>query len=142
MNRRPSLKDCPTVGAVRDTTRPVAKFFPKGHLSRAMPGRCLECFADLPEDADWVCPSCGYTLRTPASSKVGLVFMLLGLVLLGTYVAGPENLGLRTGWMPTDLADLTIANYSVLVAGALFLGMALVAVGAFRLRSERARVAA
>lgn len=127
---------------MRDTTRPVAKFFSKGHLSRAMPGRCLECFADLPEDADWVCPSCGYTLRTPTSSKVGLVFMLLGLVLLGTYVAGPENMGLRSGWMPTDLADLTIANYPVLVAGALFLGMALVALGAFRLRGERARVAA
>ncbi|MGQ0797169.1 MAG: hypothetical protein ACT4OI_04785 [Methanobacteriota archaeon] len=105
-----------------------------------MSGRCPECYAELPEDATWVCPACGYTLRTPASSRVGVVIMLLGVVLLGTFVAGPENLGLRSGWMPTDLAELTIANYALLVVGTFFLGMALVAVGALRLRGERSHV--
>jgi hypothetical protein len=105
-----------------------------------MVGRCPECYADLSDESVWVCPACGYTLRTPASSKLGVVVMLLGIVLLVTYVVGPETLGLRSGWMPTDLADLTIANYPLLVAGTLFLGMLLVAAGALRTRAERSRV--
>ncbi|HKZ89704.1 MAG TPA: hypothetical protein VJ300_05535 [Thermoplasmata archaeon] len=104
-----------------------------------MSSRCPECYATLPEDASWVCPTCGYTLRTPVSSKVGVGFMLLGLVLLGTFVAGPESLGLRSGWMPSDLAELTITSYPLLVAGTFFLGMALMAAGALRLRGERSR---
>jgi len=107
-----------------------------------MADRCPDCYAELPEDAVWVCPACGYTLRTPAVAKVGIVFMLLGVVLLGSYLVGPENLGLKTGWMPTELAEFTIANYAWLVLGVLGLGMALVIAGAVKLRVERAAVAA
>jgi len=106
-----------------------------------MAERCPDCYAELPEDAAWVCPACAYTLRTPASAKVGIVVMLLGVVLLGSYLAGPENLGLESGWMPTELAEFTIANYAWLVLGVLVLGMALVILGAVKLRIERAAVA-
>lgn len=102
--------------------------------------RCPECLGDLSEDDVWVCPRCGYTLRTPAVAKVGIGIMLLGLVLLGTYLLGPENLGLRGGWMPTELADLTIANYPLLVLGTFLAGMFLMALGALRARVERSRV--
>lgn len=105
-----------------------------------MASRCPECYAELPEDALWICPTCGYTLRTPAVSKVGIAIMFLGLVLLASYLVGPENLGLRSGWMPYDLADLTIANYAYLVLGTFLLGMLFAAAGAIKVRAERARV--
>ena len=107
-----------------------------------MSGRCPECYAELPEDAVWVCPVCKYTLRTPASAKVGVVLMVLGLVLLGAFVYGPENLGLASGFVPTDLARLTVANFPLLVVGAFALGALLVAAAAMKIRSEQARVAA
>ena len=107
-----------------------------------MASRCPECYAELPEDAVWVCPTCGYTLRTPTASKVGIGVMVVGLLLLGCYVLGPDNLGLRSGWMPTELADLTIANFAYLTLGTVVLGMVLVAAGALRVRAARAGVAA
>lgn len=107
-----------------------------------MAARCPECYAELPEDAFWVCPMCGYTLRTPMSAKVGVGFMILGLFLLGAFVYGPDKLGLNQGIMPTDLADLTIANFPLFVLGAIALGALMVAAGAMKIRSEQARVAA
>jgi len=107
-----------------------------------MARRCPECYAELPDDAIWVCPTCGYTLRMPGSAKAGIVFMLLGLALLGVFVYGPENLGLNSGVMPTELANLTIANFPLLVVGAFALGSFLAAAAALRIRSEQARVAA
>jgi len=104
-----------------------------------MLGRCPECYAELPEDAVWVCPSCRYTLRTPMSAKVGVGFMVLGLVLLGPYIIGPASLGLQSGAIPTDLADLMIANYPLMVVGAFALGAFLVAAGALLIRREHAR---
>lgn len=103
--------------------------------------RCPECYAELPEDAVWICPTCGYTLRTPAAAKVGIVFMVLGLAVLAAYVYGPENLGIRSGVMPTDLADLTIANFPLLVVGTFALGALLAAAAALKIRSEQSRVA-
>ncbi|HYT00658.1 MAG TPA: hypothetical protein VEO20_08335 [Thermoplasmata archaeon] len=107
-----------------------------------MSRRCPECYAELPEDAVWVCPVCKYTLRTPGSAKVGVVFMVLGLFLLGAFVYGPENLGLTSGFVPADLARLTVANFPLLVVGAFALGALLVAAAALKIRSEQARVAA
>lgn len=104
--------------------------------------RCPECYAELPEDAVWVCPTCRYTLRTPGTAKVGIAFMVLGLALLGAFVYGPENLGLKSGVIPTDFANLTIANFPLLVLGAFGFGALLVAAAALKIRSEQARVAA
>ena len=89
-----------------------------------------------------MCPTCRYTLRTPAAAKVGVVLMLLGLALLGAFVYGPDNLGLRSGVLPTDLANLTIANFPLLVVGTFALGALLAAVAAMKVRREQARVAA
>jgi len=107
-----------------------------------MTRRCPRCAAELPEDAVWVCPACDYTLRTPAISKLGIVFMFLGLVLVGGYVIGLPNLGLTSGIMPTDLADLTIANFPLVIIGTFGFGMFLMAVGALFVRAERNKVAA
>ncbi len=107
-----------------------------------MTRRCPRCAAELPEDAVWVCPTCDYTLRTPAVSKLGILFMFLGLFLVGAYVIGPQNLGLTSGIMPTDLADLTIANFPLLIIGTFAFGMFLMAVGALFVRAERNKVVA
>jgi len=107
-----------------------------------MARRCPECYAELPEDAVWVCPTCGYTLRTPTAAKAGIVFMVLGLVVLGAFVYGPDRIGLTSGLVPTDLANLTIANFPLLVLGTFGIGAFLVAAAALKIRSEHARVAA
>jgi len=107
-----------------------------------MTRRCPRCAAELAEDAVWVCPTCDYTLRTPAVSKVGILFMLLGLVLVGAYVIGPDSLGLTSGIMPTDLANLLIANFADLVVATFAFGMFLMFAGAMFVRRERNRVAA
>lgn len=107
-----------------------------------MARRCPECYAELPEDAVWVCPTCRYTLRTPGAAKVGIVFMVLGLALLGAFVYGPERIGLTSGLVPTDLANVTIANFPLLVLGSFGIGAFLVAAAALKVRSEQARVAA
>jgi hypothetical protein len=105
-----------------------------------MARRCPECYAELDEDAKWVCTSCGYTLRTPAVSKLGVVAMLGGLGLLGAYVVGPERVLTRDGFIPYEIVDLTIANFPLLVVGTVGLGMLLVLAGALKLRGERARL--
>ncbi len=102
-----------------------------------MTDRCPECAAELPADAKWVCPTCGYTLRTPAISKVGTLFMFLGLATVGAYIIGPDSLGLTSGAIPTQLADLMIANFPMLVIGTFAFGMFLMLVGALFVRSER-----
>jgi len=107
-----------------------------------MARRCPECYAELPDDVVWVCPVCRYTLRTPAAAKAGLAFMIVGLFLLGAYVYGPDRLPLRSGVLPTDLANLTIANFVLMVLGAFGLGILLVAAAALKIRSEQARLAA
>jgi len=86
-----------------------------------------------------VCPSCGYTLRTPAVSKVGVAILLLALILVGAYVAGPQALIPKNGWIPDDIVDLTVANFVWLTLGAILLGMLLTAAGAFVIRSEQTR---
>lgn len=120
----------------------VANYFSAGFLSGPMASRCPECYAELPEDAVWICPTCRYTLRTPAAAKLGVVFMLLGLALLGAFVYGPERSGLNSGFVPTGLANLTIANFPLFVVGAFGLGALLVAAAGLKIRSEQARVAA
>ena len=105
-----------------------------------MTDRCPECAAELPKDTTWVCPACGYTLKTPAVSKVGILFMFLGLAAVGGYVIGPDNLGLTSGIIPTQLADLTIANFPMLVIGTFGFGMFLMLVGALFIRSQRNQV--
>ena len=107
-----------------------------------MADRCPECYAELPEDAVWVCPTCRYTLRTPGVAKVGVLLMILGLLLLGAFLYGPENIGLDRGAMPPDFAKLTIDNFPLMVIGAFGLGVLLVFVAALKIRSEQARVAA
>ncbi len=62
-------------------------------------------------------------------------------VLLGAFVYGPDQLGLTNGFVPTDLARMTIANFPLLVFGAFALGAFLVAAAALKIRSEQARVA-
>ncbi len=89
----------------------------------------------------WVCPTCDYTLRTPGISKLGIVFMLLGLVLVGAYVLGPQAL-IPAGAIPTDLLNLTLANFPLLIVGTFGLGMFLMAVGALFVRAERNKAAA
>ncbi len=90
----------------------------------------------------WVCPTCDYTLRTPGISKLGIVFMLLGLVLVGAYVIGPQNLGIPPSAIPTDLMSLTLANFPLLIVGTFGFGMFLMAVGAMFVRAERNKAAA
>jgi hypothetical protein len=107
-----------------------------------MTRRCPRCAAELPEDAVWVCPSCDYTLRTPAVSKVGILFMFLGLVLVGGYVMGPQSIGLTSGIVPTDLANLMVTYFVELIVGTFGLGMLLMAAGAMFVRAERNKVAA
>ena len=107
-----------------------------------MARRCPECYAELPEDAVWVCPTCKYTLRIPAAAKAGIVFMVLGLALLGAFVYGPDQIGLRSGFVPTDVVSLTIANFPLIVVGAFGVGALLVAAAALKVRSEQARVSA
>ncbi len=102
-----------------------------------MTDRCPECAAELPADATWVCPTCGYTLKTPSVSKAGIVLMLLGLVTVGAYVIGPDSLGLTSGAVPTQLADLMVANFPLMVIGIFGLGMLLMLAGALFIRSER-----
>ena len=88
-----------------------------------------------------MCPTCDYTLRTPSVSKLGIVVMFLGLVLVGGYVIGPESMGLTSGIVPTDLANLMIANFAEMVGGTFALGMFLMAVGALFVRAERNKIA-
>ena len=107
-----------------------------------MARRCPRCAAELPEDAVWVCPACDYTLRTPAVSKVGILFMLLGLILVGAYVLGPENIGLTSGMIPTDLANLMVTYFTELIVATFGFGMLLMFAGAMYVRRERNRVAA
>jgi len=107
-----------------------------------MARRCPECYTELPDDAVWVCPHCGYTLRLPGAAKAGIVLMIIGLGLLGAYVYGPASLGLTSGFVPTDIANLLIAEFPLLVLGAFGLGAVLAAAAAFKIRSEQARVAA
>lgn len=107
-----------------------------------MTRRCPRCAAELPDDAVWVCPTCDYTLRTPSASKLGIGFMFLGLVMVGAYVIGPDNLGLTSGIMPTDLAKLVIANFAEMVVATFAFGMFLMSVGALFVRRERNRAAA
>ncbi len=111
-------------------------------LSARMSERCPRCYAALSEDTTWICPACGYTLRTPMVAKVGIVFMLLSLLLLGAYVMGPDAIGLMSGAIPTDLAKLMVANFALMVAGAFGLGIFLSAVGALVVRRARTRAAA
>ena len=134
-----------TKGLPRFVARPEnidANYFSAALVSRAMARRCPECYAELPEDAVWVCPTCGYSLRTPAAAKAGIVFMVLGLVLLGAFVYGPERIGLTSGLVPTDIANLTIGNFPLLVLGTFGIGAFLVAAAALKIRSEHARVSA
>ncbi len=107
-----------------------------------MARRCPECYTELPDDAVWVCPHCGYTLRLPGTAKAGIVLMVIGLGLLGAYVYGPMNLVLNSGFLPTDIANLLIAEFPLLVLGAFGLGAFLAAAAALKIRSEQARVAA
>lgn len=106
-----------------------------------MTDRCPECAAELPEDARWVCPACGYTLRTPAVSKVGIFFMLLGVLTVIGYAIGPDNIGLTSGAIPTQIADWMVANFVLLIIGAFGFGMFLMFVGALFVRAQRNRVA-
>lgn len=89
-----------------------------------------------------MCPTCDYTLRTPGIAKLGIVVMFLGLALVGAYVMGPDSIGLTSGIVPTDLANLMIANFALTVLGTFALGMFLMLVGALFVRSERNRAAA
>ena len=107
-----------------------------------MTRRCPRCAAELAEDAVWVCPVCDYTLRTPAVSKVGILFMFVGLVLVGAYVMGPQSIGLTSGMIPTDLADLLVAYFAELIVATFAFGMLLMFVGAMFVRRERNRVVA
>src|SRR5437899_12149862 len=132
-------------GYPRFVARPAnigANYFSAAFLSRAMARRCPECYAELPEDAVWVCPTCKYTLRTPAAAKAGIVFMVLGLALLGAFVYGPDQIGLRSGLVPTDLANVTTANFPLVVLGAFGVGAFLVATAALKVRPEQATVLA
>ncbi len=104
-----------------------------------MAERCPRCFAELPEDTKWVCPACGYTLRTPGVGKAGLFFMFLALVLVVAYVVGPESLGLTNGMIPTDLATFLIANFPLTILGTFGLGVLLTAAGAAAIRHARDR---
>lgn len=104
--------------------------------------RCPRCSAELPQDVVWVCLSCDYTLRTPAVSKLGILFMFLGLFLFGGYVHGPDSLGLTSGAIPTDLAKLLLANFTELVVGTLAFGKFLMFAGALFVRAERNNVEA
>jgi hypothetical protein len=52
------------------------------------------------------------------------------------------NLGLNSGFLPTDIANLLIAEFPLLVLGAFGLGAFLAAAAALKIRSEQARVAA
>lgn len=107
-----------------------------------MTRRCPRCAAELPEDAVWVCPACDYTLRTPVVSKVGILLMFLGLVLVGAYVVGPESIGLTSGMIPTDLANLMVAYFADLIVATFAVGMFLMFAGAMFVRRERNRVVA
>lgn len=88
-----------------------------------------------------MCPTCDYTLRTPAVSKVGILLAFLGLALVGGYVIGPENLGLTSGIMPTQIADFLVANFALVVVGTLAFGLFLIFVGALFIRAERNKFA-
>jgi hypothetical protein len=116
--------------------------FPGGLSVRSMARRCPECYAELPADAVWVCPTCRYTLRIPGAAKAGVVIMVLGLALLGAFIQGPENLGLTSGALPTELATLTVANFPLIVVGTFALGALLALASALKIRREQARVAA
>jgi len=129
-------------GSLRGRKNIDANYFPASFLSRPMARRCPECYAELPEDAVWVCPTCHYTLRTPPAAKAGIVFMVLGLALLGAFVYGPDRIGLTSGLVPTDLVNVTIANFPLLVLGTFGIGAFLAAAAALKIRSEQARVVA
>lgn len=103
--------------------------------------RCPRCFAELPEDATWVCPACGYTLRTPGVAKAGLFIMFLGVVLVVAYVLGLSSLGVPNGLIPTDLVDFLNANFPLAILGLFGLGALLTAAGAAAVRHARDREA-
>ncbi len=106
-----------------------------------MTERCPRCYGELAEEDRWVCPHCGYTLRTPAVSKVGIFLMIVGVFLLGGYVLGPDQIGLTSGLIPTQLADMMVANFALMVVGVFGFGMFLLAVGALAIRRARNREA-
>ncbi len=68
--------------------------------------------------------------------------MLLGLVLVGAYVMGPDSIGLTSGLVPKDLANLMLANFTQLIVATFGFGMLLMLVGALFVRRERDRIAA
>lgn len=67
--------------------------------------------------------------------------MFLGLAAVGGYVIGPDNLGLTSGAIPTQLADLMVADFPLLVIGTFGFGMFLMLAGALFIRSQRNRTA-
>src|SRR3989442_5177770 len=63
-NRPPLLNGYP-----RSVAHPAnidANYFSAAFLSRAMARRCPEGYAELPDDAGWLCPTSNSTFRTPA----------------------------------------------------------------------------
>jgi hypothetical protein len=54
-------------------------------------------------------------------------------------VYGPTSLGLNSGFLPTDIANLVIAEFPLLVLGAFGVGALLAAAAALKIRSEQAR---
>lgn len=67
--------------------------------------------------------------------------MFLGLAAVGGYVIGPDSLGLTSGAIPTQLADLMVADFPLLVIGTFGFGMFLMLAGALFIRSQRNRTA-
>lgn len=87
--------------------------------------RCPNCLAGLPDDRAVVCDRCGYQLRFPRASTVGLVLIALGV---GSFLISafggwifpwpPRPFGVRIPVVDTaTLSDVFWAGVVLLLAG-------------------------
>ena len=111
--------------------------------------RCPNCLAKTPDERALACDRCGYQLRTPAISLVGLGLLLVGIGNLFLSVFGgflfpwpAMPFGFRIPFLETPTPD-DLANLALWIGVVLLLaGIAAAYAGAYLVRREGDKVLA
>lgn len=120
--------------------------------------RCPNCADPIPDEGRLVCLRCGYTLRLPRASRLGLTLIAIGFVLALLWIPGPENLrfpaqiGLPgdgvlnlpdpTSIVPEGFRVWLVSSWGYLAFLVFLAGVGITIWSALVLRREQARVAA